>query len=104
MNRKIMSMVTVTMLMLTVTHAQAAVTNLSGGSETPSVESSVNTDWKEAYTDALTKEGLSQTGGDIVVLRDLDLDGIPELFLGRSIQDMLRSRQRGHLRMASVGR
>ena len=46
MKRKIMSMVTAAMLMLTVTPVQAAVTNVSGGSETPSVESYVNTDWK----------------------------------------------------------
>ena len=83
MKRKIISMVTAAMLMLTVTPAQAAVTNVSGSSETPSVESSVNTDWKETYTDALTNERLSQTGDDIVVLRDLDLDGIPELFFGQ---------------------
>ena len=83
MKKKIMSVVTAVMLMLMVTPVQADTAALSGGSGESSVESAVNTDWKAAYTDALTKEGLSQTGGDIVVLRDLDLDGIPELFFGQ---------------------
>lgn len=41
-----------------------------------------NYSWQSEYTDVLTKLELSQVAGNVVMLRDMDLDGIPELFFG----------------------
>lgn len=38
--------------------------------------------WQSAYADVLVKQTLSNVAGNVVMLRDIDLDGTPELFFG----------------------